>query len=84
MKTIAVVTMVFLPGTFLATLWAVPSLQWEQTPVIQGNFWVYWVFALPFTAFVLVIWHLFTRQKRYLTLWNVHDKRVPQTTECNT
>ncbi|WZH50255.1 uncharacterized protein QYS62_011499 [Fusarium acuminatum] len=68
MKTIAVVTMVFLPGTFLATLWAVPSLQWDQTPVIKSNFWVYWVFALPFTAFVLVIWHIFTRQKRYLTL----------------
>ncbi|KAJ3542147.1 hypothetical protein NM208_g4248 [Fusarium decemcellulare] len=64
MKTIAILTMVFLPGTFLATLWAVPSLQWDQSPVIQGNFWVYWVFSLPFTALVLAIWYGLTRDKK--------------------
>ncbi|KAF5006941.1 hypothetical protein FDECE_6717 [Fusarium decemcellulare] len=64
MKTIAILTMVFLPGTFLATLWAVPSLQWDQSPVIQGNFWVYWVFSLPFTALVLAVWYGLTRYKK--------------------
>ncbi|KAF4472814.1 hypothetical protein FALBO_295 [Fusarium albosuccineum] len=64
MKTIAILTMVFLPGTFLATLWAVPSLQWDQSPVIQGNFWVYWVFSLPFTALVLAIWYGLTRYEK--------------------
>ena len=58
MKVIAVMTMGFLPGTFVAALFAVPSLQWGSTPVIQDNFWVYWAFALPATAVVFLLWAL--------------------------
>lgn len=64
MKAIAIVTMAFLPGTFFATLFAVPSLQWSQSPVIQGNFWVYWVFTLPFTVLVLLLWYGLTSDWR--------------------
>jgi Mg2+ and Co2+ transporter CorA len=64
MKTIAVVTMAFLPGTFFATLFAVPSLQWDQSPVIQSSFWIYWVFTLPFTAIVMGMWYFSTRDWR--------------------
>ena len=56
MKVIAIMTMVFLPGTFFAALFSVPSLRWDTRPVIQDNFWVYWAFTLPFTALVLLIW----------------------------
>ncbi|KAK4452122.1 hypothetical protein QBC34DRAFT_377619 [Podospora aff. communis PSN243] len=49
-------TMVFLPGTFLATLFAIPSLRWDSDSVIQDNFWVYWAFAIPATLLVLVFW----------------------------
>ncbi|KAI5923242.1 hypothetical protein F4810DRAFT_669491 [Camillea tinctor] len=57
MKTIAVMTMLFLPGTYFAALWAVPSLQWGQPgDVIQGNFWVYWAFTLPCTVAVFAVW----------------------------
>ncbi|KAF2968188.1 hypothetical protein GQX73_g5365 [Xylaria multiplex] len=52
MKTIAVMTMAFLPGTFFVALFSMPSLHWDQTYVITDRFWVYWVFTLPVTAFV--------------------------------
>ncbi|KAK7751461.1 hypothetical protein SLS62_006546 [Diatrype stigma] len=56
MKTIAVMTMAFLPATFFAALFAVPSLDWDNDNVIKGNFWVYWAFTLPATALVFLIW----------------------------
>ncbi|KAI1385579.1 glycoside hydrolase family 31 protein [Hypoxylon trugodes] len=60
MKTVAVMTMAFLPATFIAALFSVPSLDWQATngPVIQNNFWVYWAFTLPATAIVFGLWVL--------------------------
>ncbi|KAK7420624.1 hypothetical protein QQZ08_010316 [Neonectria magnoliae] len=63
MKVIAIMTMAFLPGTFLAALFAVPSLDWDSQTVVQGNFWVYWAFAIPFTIMVFVFWMFLTRRQ---------------------
>lgn len=61
MKVIAVMTMAFLPATFLAALFAVPSLKWDdEEKVMQDNFWVFWAFALPATALVFGLWFLMT------------------------
>ncbi|KAK3305224.1 uncharacterized protein B0T15DRAFT_502366 [Chaetomium strumarium] len=62
MKTIAVMTMAFLPATFFAALFAVPSLQWDQSTVVQDNFWVYWAFTAPTTVLVFLIWLLATKR----------------------
>jgi hypothetical protein len=56
MKTIAVMTMIFLPGTFFAALFAVPSLRWDQPTVIGSRFWVYWTVTIPTTILVFIIW----------------------------
>ncbi|KAF2967110.1 hypothetical protein GQX73_g6485 [Xylaria multiplex] len=56
MKIIAVMTMLFLPGTFFATLFAVPSLKWDEDPVITDRFWVYVVFTIPSTLFILILY----------------------------
>ncbi|KAF7184772.1 hypothetical protein CNMCM7691_006330 [Aspergillus felis] len=56
MKTVAIMTMAFLPATFFAALFAVPSLQWGTEDVVQKNFWVYWAFTLPTTAAVFLLW----------------------------
>lgn len=56
MKTIAVMTMFFLPGTFFATLFAIPSLHWTDAQVISGRFWIYWGFTLPCTAVIILIY----------------------------
>ncbi|KAI4703511.1 hypothetical protein J4E89_010087 [Alternaria sp. Ai002NY15] len=57
MKTIAIMTMIFLPPTFFATLFAMPLLTWDGPKVIQPSFGIYWAASLPTTAAVLLIWH---------------------------
>ncbi|KAI1770950.1 glycoside hydrolase family 31 protein [Hypoxylon cercidicola] len=62
MKTVAIMTMAFLPATFFAALFSVPSLDWRPDPgqnVVQPNFWIYWAFTLPATALVFGLWLLF-------------------------
>jgi hypothetical protein len=58
MKTIAIMTMAFLPSTFFAALFSIPSLKWDEPRVIQDNFWIYWAFALPSTIMVFLVWGL--------------------------
>lgn len=55
MKTIALMTMIFLPGTFYAALFDQPTLNWETTRpgVIQPGFGIYWALTVPSTLFVL-------------------------------
>jgi hypothetical protein len=62
MKTVAIMTMSFLPATFFAALFAVPLLQWESSPIIQKRFWVYLTFTLPSTAAILSVWWIFTKR----------------------
>ncbi|KAI1137728.1 hypothetical protein F5Y05DRAFT_60314 [Hypoxylon sp. FL0543] len=58
MRTVAIMTMAFLPATFFAALFSVPSLDWRSDAVVQPNFWVYWAFTLPSTALVFALWVL--------------------------
>lgn len=71
MKVVAIMTMAFLPGTFFAALWAVPSLQWEDDAetVVGKRFWIYWAFTLPLTVLVFVLWALLTQREELATLW---------------
>ncbi|PYI08325.1 hypothetical protein BO78DRAFT_468546 [Aspergillus sclerotiicarbonarius CBS 121057] len=56
MKAITILTMLFLPATFFATLFSLPTLQWDRDDVIQRRFWVYWAFTIPATALVFGMW----------------------------
>lgn len=58
MKAIAVLTMCFLPGTFLATIFAMPLFNWDGNglPVIKDGFRYYWAIAIPLTVLVLAMW----------------------------
>ncbi|KAK8862239.1 hypothetical protein PGQ11_008474 [Apiospora arundinis] len=74
MKTVAVLTMAFLPATFFAALFAIPSLDWKGAadsggPVIQSNFWVYWAFTLPATVLVFVIWLILNNRARLMGMY---------------
>ncbi|EJT99541.1 hypothetical protein DACRYDRAFT_117769 [Dacryopinax primogenitus] len=74
MKIIAILTMVFLPGTFTAALFAMPFFQWDAPigePVVATRFWIYWAVTLPLTLAVLLTWFLWTsdiwpRTREYL------------------
>ena len=69
MKTIAIMTMLFLPATFYAALFGVP---WEKPEVIQTKFWLYWAFAIPTTALVFLVWAV---MNNWNPIWN-HPKNV--------
>ncbi|ROV87634.1 hypothetical protein VMCG_10630 [Cytospora schulzeri] len=60
MKVVAIMTMAFLPATFFAALFALPSLDWSQSNVIQEKFWVYWAFVVPSTLAIFAMWLPFT------------------------
>ncbi|KAI1660408.1 glycoside hydrolase family 31 protein [Daldinia decipiens] len=67
MRTVAIMTMAFLPATFFAALFALPSLDWHAESVAgvvrNPGFWVYWAFTLPSTAIVFGLWLLLDRRK---------------------
>lgn len=58
MKTIAVITMAFLPATFVATLFAMPMLSSSdnQGRIVSGQFWMYWSVEIPLTFTVFLVW----------------------------
>ncbi|RYC62783.1 hypothetical protein CHU98_g3419 [Xylaria longipes] len=65
MKTITVITMAFLPATFFATLFALPTLDWKGETIVTSEFWIYWAFTLPTTALVFFLW-LFLMNKTWI------------------
>ncbi|KAI0380051.1 hypothetical protein F5Y04DRAFT_282181 [Hypomontagnella monticulosa] len=85
MKVIAIMTMIFLPGTFFAALFAVPSLHWDGENVVGGNFWVYWVFTIPFTVLIIILWLAITQRKEMksmldasVRLWLAQSKALKE------
>ncbi|KAE8441435.1 hypothetical protein EG329_004961 [Mollisiaceae sp. DMI_Dod_QoI] len=62
MKTISIVGMLFLPGTFIAAIFSMPVFNWEGngTPIAKPAFGYYWAIMLPLTTVVLVVWSLVT------------------------
>jgi hypothetical protein len=66
MKTIAAIAMVFLPGTFVASLLALPSFQWDMPSChlhVRRQFWIYWVITIPLTLLTLLAWFLWSQWK---------------------
>ncbi|KAI3540130.1 hypothetical protein CABS02_11176 [Colletotrichum abscissum] len=71
MRSIAVVTMVFLPGTFFATLFSMSFFNWSpddsQSSVVSSYIWVYFLVTGVFTISTLLLWWYFlsSRRKKY-------------------
>jgi hypothetical protein len=61
MKTLALVTMVFLPGTFVASLFSMPLFDWTSAgDVTRPRFRIYWAVAVPLTAVTLMIYGIWS------------------------
>jgi hypothetical protein len=61
MKAIAAVTMCFLPGTFAASLFAMPVFRWNApsgNDVINHRIWVYWAVTIPLTILTILLYWL--------------------------
>ena len=81
MKTLAFITALFLPGTYIATLFSMSMFEWQASPSdapstsssssspsvsISNKFWIYWATTIPLTVAVVVGWRL----------WWVHEDRA--------
>ncbi|KFY40244.1 hypothetical protein V494_03599 [Pseudogymnoascus sp. VKM F-4513 (FW-928)] len=91
MKTLAFVTVVFLPPTFVATLFSMSMFNWQASSnnnssesaidngrqkVVVTDLWIYWVVSVPLTLMVLLGWRVWWHyQKIYYT------RRYPHATE---
>lgn len=59
MKSIALLTMVVLPGTFISTLFTVPLFNWDAESwgdVPKSRFWFYWALTVPLTILTVAVW----------------------------
>lgn len=62
MKTLALVTAIFLPATFTATLFSMSMFDWQadsSSAVLSPKFWIFWVVSVPLTIAVLTAWWCF-------------------------
>ncbi len=63
MKTLALVTMCFLPATSVSSILAMPLFDWQSRgdKVVNPLVWVYFVLAIPLTLATVGIWYVWQR-----------------------
>jgi len=66
MKTIAILTIVFLPGTFVASLFSTDMFDWNtengSIPKVSKYIWIYWVVTVPLTLLVMITWAVWSKK----------------------
>ncbi|KAI1101939.1 hypothetical protein F4804DRAFT_354092 [Jackrogersella minutella] len=66
MKAIAVVTLVFLPSTFIAAIFSMSMFNWlagDTETVASNRLWIFFAISVPLTLVVLLIWRIAYRRK---------------------
>lgn len=74
MKTIAILGIVFLPGTFVATLFSINMFDWggsndgETTSLrVSQSIWIYWAITVPLTVLTFLVWMFWSRSENHKT-----------------
>lgn len=73
MKILAFITTIFLPGTYVATLFAMDMFDWNNNAgggAISDRFWIYWAVSVPLTLVTIAGWAIW---------WNFEKKRFKGT-----
>ncbi|KAK2804489.1 hypothetical protein FQN50_006564 [Emmonsiellopsis sp. PD_5] len=71
MRTIAVMSIAFLPGTFVSSFFSMDMFNWQAAKdeaVLSSRFYIYWAVAVPLTLVVIIVWFFWLRST------NKHDK----------
>ncbi|KAH8716074.1 hypothetical protein HC256_004857 [Beauveria bassiana] len=65
MKTISLLGTLFLPGTFLASVFSMTFFNFQSSggPVISDKLWVYFLLTIPITAAIVGIWIWYDKRK---------------------
>ncbi|KAH9909530.1 hypothetical protein F4778DRAFT_775446 [Xylariomycetidae sp. FL2044] len=64
MFTLAVMSVLFLPGAWVATLFSMSMFNWQAqdgAAVLTPRFWIYWAVTVPLTLVVLCSWLVWLR-----------------------
>ncbi|KAK5135373.1 hypothetical protein LTR08_005315 [Meristemomyces frigidus] len=76
MKTISILGLVFLPGTFVSTIFSMSFFNFSPNPnseqqqwAVSKDFWIYWAVAVPVTVATIGIWLAYQR--------SIHPQRSP-------
>lgn len=67
MRTIAVMSIAFLPGTFVSSFFSMDMFDWQApkgASVLSFRFWIYWAVTAPLTLVVFCIWFFWLRVHR--------------------
>ncbi|KAH6625485.1 hypothetical protein C7974DRAFT_202158 [Boeremia exigua] len=66
MKSISLVTMIFLPGTFFATVFSMTFFDWkgDGSERVSSYLWIYVVVTVVFTMITIGLWYYFVIYKR--------------------
>ncbi|KAH0846598.1 hypothetical protein FOPE_11564 [Fonsecaea pedrosoi] len=68
MKVIAIVTVIFLPATFIATIFSMGIFDWHagqpdnDTTIVSSWLWLYFVLSIVLTAIIVVVWKLASKR----------------------
>lgn len=66
MKTIAILTMLLLPGTAVSSLFSMNMFNWsssDSSHIASKWLWIYFVVSVPLTGMILAAWWRWTRQR---------------------
>ncbi|KAF7935536.1 hypothetical protein BELL_0096g00010 [Botrytis elliptica] len=80
MKTIAILGILFLPGTFVASILSTTFFDFQNASSLRAavspSFWIYWVITVPVTLIILVFWYLWERKRdgRFVKERNEREK----------
>lgn len=62
----AVLTTLFLPGTFIAALFSTSMFNFDHDSIqVSRLFWVYWAVTVPLTIIVVVVWQVWLRVRNW-------------------
>ncbi|KAF2498168.1 hypothetical protein BU16DRAFT_558239 [Lophium mytilinum] len=64
MRTLAFMSIVFLPATFVSSFFSMSMFDWrapQLTSIVSKRMWIYWVVSIPLTLIIIVIWQLWLR-----------------------
>ncbi|KAK8246551.1 hypothetical protein HDK90DRAFT_13947 [Phyllosticta capitalensis] len=71
MKSLAVLSIIFLPPSTIAAIVSVPMLSWQPS-----DFWIFWAITVPITAVTIVLWAAWMRWVQHRN--RMSDKRATQ------
>ncbi|KAL9620361.1 MAG: hypothetical protein Q9160_005061 [Pyrenula sp. 1 TL-2023] len=75
MKALAAVTVLFLPGKSIASLFSMSMFDWkDEQQIVSKKFWIYWIITIPLTLLTVTSWLIWDHRRTVLA--RIKDKEA--------